>query len=614
MAFQSHSRPVNPYIGNNYATFISIIAGLVTILVIFEQLGINSMWLGHVVMAAPVFAYVIIGFATRTVVVDEFFVSGRRVPAFYNGLGFAGAGFGGIGFFALTGALFMIGFDALAIGLGMVAGLVLMAVLIVPYLRKHGAYTLPSFLGDRFSSPSIRLLAALLLLPPSMMLMAAELRIAAEVISQFTATSFSLLVALCAAVVLLSSILGGMRSLTWTTGAQMLVVLMGLMTPLVILAVTHTTLPLPQITYGSLFSDIAGFEQTGGLVETAPKSLDKALPGENTLVAAKPTLQLFGAIKQVDFLFLMISVMLGAAVLPASLMRIGAAPSVTMARRSIGWGVVLMSLLLMTVPAVAAFAKYLLYDGIVGQPLNAMPNWFGDLTGAGMIEVLDINKDGLLGLRELAVLRDGVPLILPIAGGLPFVLVGFMAAAGIAAALAAAGAQMVVMSASISEDIFHGALWRRVSKAKQLLIARLSMIALIIIAALVAVQEEFDILHMGLWALSLTASSFFAPVVLSIWWKGMTTKGALASMLAGTSVAFSIILLHWLGVSNSFLGIESLTAAIAGVPVGIAAAVGVSMAWPNNNEQQNEMLDEIRVPDGETLHDYETRLISGRGF
>ena len=613
MAFQSNSRPSNPNIGTSYATFASIIIGLVIILVIFEQLGINNNWLGHVILAIPVFAYLAIGFMMRTIIVDEFYASGRRVPAFYNGFAFAGAGFGGIGFFALTGSIFLIGFDALAIGLGLVAGLVLMAILFVPYIRKYGAYTLASFLGERFDSTLIRLTAAVFLLVPSMMLLSAEIRIAAEVISQFTSTNFKILIFISVGVVVLSNVLGGMRSLTWTTGAQLLVLFMGLLTPLIILSVTHTTLPLPQLTYGSLFADIAKIETAGGIVPSTPSALATALPGENSFVVKKPLQQMFGAIKQLDFMFLLVSVMLGAAVLPASIMRIGAASSVTQARHSIGWGVVLMGILMMTVPALAVFVKYIFYDAVIGQPFNVLPLWLGELKEAGMVDFLDVNKDGLLGLNELAVMRDSISLILPIAGELPFVLVGFMAAAGMAAALAAAGAQLITMGCSISEDVFHGGVWSSASRSKRLLIARFSMIILAGIASLIAIRQDFDILHMGLWALSIAASSFFAPLVLAIWWKEVSRVGIWVGMVAGFTTSMLLILAHWSGLATSILGIESLTAAIAGVPVSFAAIIAITTLMPETIDEFKHLADEIRIPDGETIHDYRERLVSGRG-
>ena len=613
MAFQSNSRPANPNIGTSYATFASIIIGLVIILVIFEQLGINNLWLGHVIMAVPIGAYLIIGFLMRTILIDEFYVSGRRVPAFYNGLAYASASFGGIGFFAITGSLFLIGFDAMVIGLGLVAGLVLMAILFVPYLRKFGAYTLASFLGERFDSRIIRMTAGLFLLVPSMMLLSAEIRIAAEVMSQFTSANFKTLIFLAAAIVVVSNILGGMRSLTWTTGAQLLVLFLGLLTPLTILSVSHTTLPLPQLTYGSLFADISKAEVAGGIVDAVPGTLDKGLPGDNTLVVQKPLDQMFGAIKKTDFLFLLISVMLGAAILPASIMRIGASESVTQARRSISWGVVLIAVLMMSVPAVAVFTKYILYQTLIGQPFNAMPSWLLELKEAGMVDVLDLNKDGILAIKELAVMRDSISLILPIIGELPFVLVGFLAAAGMAAALSAAGAHMVAMSCSISEDLFHGGIWVKASVAKRLLIARLSMIAVAGFASFIAIGQDFDILQMGLWALSIGASSFFAPMVLAIWWKDVSRYGIWIGMVAGFATSLFITGLHWSGLMTSILGIESVTSAIAGVPVSFAVIIAITYIHPETVEELKELADEIRIPDGETIHDYKERLVRGRG-
>ena len=613
MAFQSNSRPASPNIGPSYAIFASIIIGLVIILVIFEQLGINNQWLGHVIMAVPLFAYLAIGFLMRTILIDEFYVSGRRVPAFYNGLAYASVSLGGIGFFAITGSLFLIGFDALAIGLGVVAGLVLMAILFVPYLRKYGAYTLASFLGERFDSKIIRITAGLLLLVPSMMLLSAEIRIAAEVISQFTSTNFKTIIFVSAAIVVLSNILGGMRSLTWTTGAQFLVLILGLLTPLTILSVTHTTLPIPQLTYGSLFADISKVEVAGGIVDAVPGGLDASLPGDNTLVSKKPLQQMFGAIKQIDFLFLLVSVMLGTAILPALIMRIGTSESVTQARRSISWGVVLAGLLMLSLPAIAVFTKFLLYQTLIGQPFNAMPNWLLELKDAGMVDILDINQDGILGVKELAVMRDSISLILPIIGELPFVLVGFLAAAGMAAALAAASAHMVAMSCSISEDLFHGGLWMKASVAKRLLIARLSMIVVMAFASFLAIGQDFDILHMGLWAISIAASSFFAPVVLAIWWKDVSRFGIWVGMLAGFATSLMITALHWFGLSTSFLGIDSLTSAIAGVPVAFGVIIAITYLRPEAAQEFTDLADEIRIPDGETIHDYKERLVRGRG-
>ncbi|MCF6200399.1 MAG: hypothetical protein L3J67_13640, partial [Hyphomicrobiaceae bacterium] len=479
---------------------------------------------------------------------------------------------------------------------------------------KYGAYTLASFLGERFDSKLIRLTAALFLLVPSLMLLSAEIRIVAEVISQFTSADFSMLIFMTAGVIVVSTILGGMRSLTWTTGAQMLVMLLGMLTPLVILSIMHTTLPVPQLTYGSLFADIASVEKAGGLLAGQSSALSSALPGENILPVNKPIAQMFGAVGGFDFLLLMLSVMMGAAVLPTSIMRIGTASSVAEARRSIGWGVVLVSLLMMTVPAIAVFAKYIIYQGVIGQPFNDLPHWLNGLKEAGMIDFLDLNRDGVLGVKELAVTRDGISLILPIVGELPFVLVGFMAAAGMAAALSAGSAHMVSMSSSLAEDVFHGVLWVRASRAKRLLLARLSMILVTLLASLAAISQDFDVLQVLLWALSISASSFFAPMVLAIWWKSVSGFAIWVGMMAGFFSSNFLIWLHWSGISPSFAGIDSLTSAILGVPIAFIATIALSYLKPEETGEIKELMDEIRIPDGETIHDYKERIMTGRGL
>jgi cation/acetate symporter len=575
-------------------------------LVIFEQLGINSLWLGHVMLTVPIMAYMLIGFFSRTVVMDEFHASGRRVPPFFNGMAFAAASFGGIGFFSLTGAIFLIGFDALAIGLGLTAGLALLMVLFVPYLRKLGAYSLPSFFSQRFESPLLRIIAALMIIPPLMMLLGAEIRIGAEIISQFAPGNFNSLVFAMGAICALSVVLGGMRSLTWTNAAQMLVLLMGLLTPMVIVSVTHTTLPLPQITHGSLFADIARYESGGGIGDTiAADSPSEALPGEDNMVIRKPMAQPFGALSNIDFIMLALCVMLGAAVLPASIMRIGASVSVSQARRSVGWGVVILATLLMTIPAVAVFAKYLLLNAIIGQPFSSLPHWLGELREAGMIDIMDINKDGVLQFNELAISRDGVPLLLPVASEMPFVLVGFMASAGIAAAFAAANAHLIALSSALGEDL-PGDLF---AGSRRLLASRLAIFAMAGAACLVVVRFDFDILRAGLMALSLLAGGFFVPLLLSIWWRGFSKSGALAAMLTGFGTTGAIMLAHWHGFEA---GPAPLLAAMTGVPLSLLAGIAASKASPAPSPAQDELLAEIRIPDGETIYDQRRRLAGKR--
>ena len=512
MVTHSSYRAVNPNLGTSFATFASIIAGSAILFAIFEQLGIDAVWLGHLLIGLPVMAYFAIGVYSRTVMVDEFFVSGRRVPAFYSGLALAASALGGAGFFALTGAVFLIGYDALAVLLGLGGGFVLMAILFAPYIRKFGSYTLPGFLGERHDSTAVRMVAVVLAIIPAVPVLAAELKMAALVAAQFTSMNYDTLVLVGAFSVLTSVILGGMRGLTWTQSAQYIVVLFGFLTPLFILAVMHTNLPLPQLTYGSLLADIARAESTGGIVPTTPTSIAQALPFDQAEAMLKPFAQAFGAISWPDYILLMVCIMLGIASMPALLMRTGTARSVIDMRRASGWGMFLFGLMLISIPAYAVFAKYLTLQTLIGQPFAQLPSWFEDLRQSGLVRAHDGDGNGVLGLRELLVSRDAMVLMLPIIGGLPFVLVGLLAAAGLSAALAAAGAQTIAVANAVGGDLFHGLKYRAVSGSKRLLVSRLAVILVLALAGAIALTQDFDILRMVIWSLSLVGAGTRSPL------------------------------------------------------------------------------------------------------
>src|SRR5690348_5534773 len=213
MSVHSRPRTSNPHLGAYYGIITSAFVSLILMLAMFEQLGIRQTLLAEIMLLAPLGLYLLIAVGSRTLNVEDFFCSGRRVPPLFNGFVLAATAVGGVGFFAYTGTVFFLGFDALAIGLGWTAGLLLAAVLFVPYLRKAGSYTLPSFLGHRFRSRRLRMAASVLQLPPTALLLAAELKIAAMVAALFLPLPFSVAVIVVAAVVAASVLLGGMRSL-----------------------------------------------------------------------------------------------------------------------------------------------------------------------------------------------------------------------------------------------------------------------------------------------------------------------------------------------------------------------------------------------------------------
>ncbi len=620
MAIPTQFRPTNPRLGTSYATFTSAIAGSVIVLAIFEQLGINDLWLGPFMIGIPVLFYLAIGLMTRTVLVEDFYTSGRRVPHTYNGLALAASGTGGIAFFAFSGALYLVGFDIMALALGWIAGFTLMLVLFVPYLRKFGAYSLPGYLGERFRSKSLRLVAVMLLIVPAMMLLAAEIHLGAKITAYFMAVPAQAITLFIAAVAILMTVFGGLRALTWTQCAQGIVLFLGLLTPLVILTTTFSNLPVPHITYGGLLKQIAALEVAGGLQPTLQTDLTYALPGPELGVVHKPFLQPFGLLGTTDFLLLALCFMTGTAALPSLLQRAGTSLSVAGARQSGAWAVFLLALLLITLPVLATFAKYISLHELIGKPFSQLPTWFETLTAAQLIEAGDDNRDGILGLQEFLVSRDSIALALPIMAGFPYVLVGLIAIAGLSAGLAAANAQIVSIANAISNDLFYAIAFPQASAAKRLLVARLLIIACGITGALLASSFELDVLRVAAWALSLSAASFFPVLLLSIWWRPLTAGGATAGMLTGFIVTAAYIL----GVESAdfplVFGLDSLVAGIIGMPLGLLVAFATSLLFKRKPTEEtdggqdiaDELLDEMRVAAGETTYDRYLRIMSRR--
>ena len=608
MSLQHQYRPLNPRLGTHYAIFASAFTALLLVLALLEQLGGRKLWLSHAMIGLPLVMYLGVAGLTRTLDIHEFFCVSRRIPPVFGGLALAVTAIGGVGLFTLTGCLLLIGFDALALALGWIAGFALAAILFVPYLRKAGAYTLPGFFRLRFHSPLLGAAAALLLLPPVVMLLAAELRIGAFVTSLFASLSFELAVICGAGAIIATLIIGGLRSLTWTQSVQYLVVLSGLLLPLIVVSVQETNLPLPQLTYGGLLERMSNNELALGTSLSTPPPMLGGLPGERPEAATKPFLQAFGALTKSDFVMLLVCVLAGTAAMPSLLLRAGSATNAQQSRRLMGWGTLFLGLFLVTAPAYAVFAKYLTLEQIVGTSVADLPGWVNGLRNAGLADISDSNGDGVISAAELLISRDGVALSLPIIAGMPFILVVLTATAGIAATLAAGAAHAYTAGGAISDDLYHGLLHRTATPGRRLVIARLAMVLIVIVAAWCATAFDYDILRMAIAALSLTGAAFFPALLLSIWWKGATEWGVLAAMLAGAVVAAAHMYLQLSGSGFLWPGINGLLAAILGVPAGLIAGIAVSLFTPKPSPEILQLADDMRDPSGEALFDRAMRL------
>ncbi len=570
---------------------------------IFEGHGAyNSMKRG-VMLAGPLVLYAAIGIMARTADPLEYFACGRRVPAFYTGLGLATAALGGTGLVAVTGAFFLIGFDAVCLVIGGLAGFVFMSVLLAPFFRKFGAFTIPSYLGRRFDSLVLRFLAAVLLAVPAAMLLAAELKTGAYAMQFMSPGSGTLVPATILAVVLLVTLVGGgMRALSWSNSAQGLASLIAIVVPVTVVAVMLTNLPFPQLSHGPVLRGIGRSEAAMGLPLVLPPTLAFDMPGQVMQPIAKRFSDVMSSVGPFAFVITLLTTLAGVASAPWLLTRVAATPGVYETRKSLGWATVLFGVIMLTLASIAVFLRSYVFAIFAGPNSGQAPDWITTLTELGTIAApMD---GGRLQFASLEFARDGVLFSLPVAAGLPAAALYLAAAGVLAAALAAAGASMVALGNSLAEDIGNGLSFEPVADKNRLLAARISLGFAALGGVALAVAVPVDPLKLVLWALALTGSAAFPVLVLSIWWKRLNAFGALAGLLTGFGVAALAIVAAETGQTE----IQGALAGAFGIPASIAAAVAVASVTPAPSKHLFEFVRDIRVPGGEIIYDREARL------
>jgi cation/acetate symporter len=600
MSASSRLRAPNPHLGAYYGIVASAFVSLAIMLAMLEQLGWSETFVAETMVGVPLVLYLIIAVGARTMTIEDFFASGRRVPSVFNGFVLAAIAVGGVGFFAYTGTLFFLGFDALAIGLGLTCGLLIAGVLFVPYLRKAGSYTLPSFLGHRFRSRYVRMAACLLQLPPSALLLVAELKFAALIASLFLPLSFSLAVIVITALVAACVLFGGMRSLTWTGSAQFLTSAVGVAAPLIVVSIMLTNLPAPQFTYGETFSPLHDAEITAGLTPVQPNPATPTLPGAQPTPVTKPFLEPFGSLSQTDFTMLFLCMALGIASLPSLLVRSGVTGSTADQRRSVAWAVLFVALFAMTAPAIAAFAKLVMFQDIAQVPASAPPPWLSELSGRHLLQSGDANGDGAIGASELHIARDSIATALPLAAKLPYLLTALMAASGMAIALAAAGAHLFTLAASLAEDLYR-VLDRRPTALPRLIAAWAAVGASALASAMFLLIADFDPLRAALTALAFAASTFFPILLLAIWWRRCTSLGALAAMSVGFIAMVVETVLGAAGGGHAI--IATAMTSLIGAGLGLVAGIGASYIGSRPSEAEASYCEAMRNPSGEAIYD-----------
>ncbi|HEX4855134.1 sodium:solute symporter family protein [Arenimonas sp.] len=559
-------------------------------LAIAEQMGLPNVWIGYVFMAATIGLYAMIGIMSRTAETDEYYVAGRSVPALYNGMATGADWMSAASFIGMAGTLYAQGYDGLAFVMGWTGGYVLVALFLAPYLRKFGQYTIPDFLGARYGGNLPRTIGIICAITASFTYVIAQIYGAGIITSRFLGIDLATGVWVGLIGVLVCSLLGGMRAVTWTQVAQYIILIIAYLVPVVWLSIKVTGNPVPQLAYGEVLQQIGQLEQQLGV----------------TAGHATP----FVKNDMVNFLALTFCLMVGTAALPHILMRFFTTPSVKEARKSVGWSLFFIFLLYFTAPAYAAFAKLEVYSNVIGQSIASLPGWVASWTQVGLVSVCDAvdamttikgcavngNGDGILQLAELVLNADAIVLATPEIAGLPYVIAGLVAAGGLAAALSTADGLLLTISNALSHDVYYKMVNPNASAKKRLTIARILLLGVAAIAAYAASNAPATILSIVAWAFSIAAAAFFPALVLGIFWKRANKAGAVAGMLVGFGLTlYYLINVKFLGMTPWF-GIKDVSAGIFGIPLGFITIWAVSLMTKEPSQEVKDMVEDLRYP------------------
>ncbi|MBW8269880.1 sodium:solute symporter family protein [Caldovatus aquaticus] len=568
-------------LGRVYAIYTGGFIGFVLLLALLEQLGVPNKIIGYLFVFLTIGVYALIGIISRTAQLSEYYVAGRRVPAIYNGMATGSDWMSAASFIGMAGTLYLLGYDGLAFVLGWTGGYVLVAILLAPYLRKFGAYTVPDFLGARYGGNFARFVGVIVLMSASFTYVVAQVYGTGIIASRFLGMSFELAVFVGLAGILLCSMLGGMRAVTWTQVAQYIILIIAYLVPVVLLSTQVTGVPIPQIMYGQVLEQIEALRTT-----------------KEALAGAPSHVQPFQTYDPLNFFGLIFCLMVGTASLPHILMRYFTTPSVREARQSVAWSLFFIFLLYFTAPAYAAFAKLEVYQNVIGTAIADLPAWVRLWGEVGLVTVRDANGDGILQFREFSINQDAIVLATPEIAGLPYVIAGLVAAGGLAAALSTADGLLLAIANALSHDIYYRMVDPNANAKRRLIVARILLIGVAVVAAYVASTRPAGILAMVAWAFSIAASGLFPALVMGVWWKRTTTAGAIAGMIVGYGVClYYLIGTQYFGMPLWF-GVRNISCGLFGIPAAFLTTWIVSLLTPAPSQAMQDFIDSIRTPRG----------------
>ena len=539
--------------------------------------------------------YIAIAILSRAGNTSEFYIAGKGVHPLANGLATAADWMSAASFLGMAGLISFVGYDGSVYLMGWTGGYVLLALLLAPYLRKFGKFTVPDFIGDRYYSNIARSVAVVCALLVSFTYIAGQMRGVGLVFSRFLEVPITTGVIIGMFIVLFYAVLGGMKGITYTQVAQYCILIFAFMVPAFFISFQMTGSPIPQIGMGSevLDENMYLLDKLDGL--TAELGFDTYTEGSKALI---------------DVFCITAALMVGTAGLPHVIVRFFTVPKVRDARKSAGYALLCIALLYTTAPAVAVFARTNLIQTVAGQPYVAMPSWFTKWESTGLIEFTDKNQDGLIQLNgdaafnELKVDPDITVLANPEIADLPNWVVALVAAGGLAAALSTAAGLLLVISTSVSHDLIKKQFVPELSDRSELIIARLSAIGAVCVAGYFGINPPDFVAATVALAFGLAAASFFPAIIMGIFFKRMNKEGAVAGMVLGMGAMIFYMLKFkfgwfggggtmdwWFGISPEGFGTVAMILNFI-----TAMIIAAFTAKPPENIQQ--MVDDIRVPSG----------------
>lgn len=543
---------------------------------------IQSWTLGFIVLTFAI--YLFIAWRSRVKETAGFYVAGQGIPTVANGAAVAADWMSAASFISMAGLIAFMGSDGSIYLMGWTGGYVLLALLIAPYLRKWGKFTVPEFVGDRYSE-IVRTIAAVAAIIISFTYVVGQMRGGGIVFSRFLKLDITGGVIAAALVIFAYAVLGGMKGITWTQVSQYTVLIIAYLIPAVAVAQQMTGLPIPQVTFGQILDELNALSVQMGLNEFT---------------------EAFAARPQIDVFLVTMSLMIGTAGLPHVIIRFYTTKSVRGARYSAFWALFFIALLYTTAPAVGAFTKLNLLQDVNGVSADALPSWISNWAATGLVTVGDgvqniqsVSNNPTSG-ADLIVNNDILVLASPEIAGLPAPIVGLVAAGGLAAAMSTAAGLLLVISSSFSHDLYFRRVRRDASDKQRLLAGRIAMGLAVLVSIYAGINPPAYVAQVVAFAFGLAASSFFPIIVLGIFWKRCNAVGAASGMVVGMLFTGGYMLytlpLFGTAANPHILNISPEGIGTIGAIVNFIVTIVVSKMTAPPPEEISEMVENIRYP------------------